>query len=179
MPRIAPLDPPYPADVQGHFDAIMRGAPPLVLFRTVAKSPRAWAKFRGGSLLDKGPLSLRERELLIDRTSALAGNEYEWGVHVSAFAAAAKLTDEEVAATAGAGSAAGCWTAKERALLAAAEALHARASLSDDEFADLRAHCDEDQVLEVLLLCGFYRMVAYVCRGLDLPLEDGAARFPA
>jgi hypothetical protein len=34
-------------------------------------------------------------------------------------------------------------------------------------------------VLEVLLLCGFYRMVAYVANGLDLPLEPGAARFPA
>ena len=28
------------------------GAPPLVLFRTVARSSRAWEKFRGGSLLD-------------------------------------------------------------------------------------------------------------------------------
>ena len=179
MPRIAPLEPPYAADVQGHFDAIMRGAPPLMLFRTVAKSPRAWAKFRGGSLLDKGPLSLRERELVIDRTSALAGNEYEWGVHVGAFAAAAGLTDAEVAATAGEGSTAAFWSGKERALLASVEALHARAALSDDEFAELRAYYDEDQVLEVLLLCGFYRMVAYVCRGLDLSLEDGAARFPS
>lgn len=178
MPRIAPLDPPYPADVQASFDAVMRGAPPLVLFRVLAKSPRAWAKFRGGSLLDRGPLSLRERELVIDRTTALAGCEYEWGVHVTAFAAAARLTAEEAAATAGVGSQAPGWTPAERALLVAAEALHARATLSDTEFADLRAHYDEDQVFEVLLLCGFYRMVAYVANGIGLPLEPTAARFP-
>ncbi|HEY0650162.1 carboxymuconolactone decarboxylase family protein [Phenylobacterium sp.] len=178
MPRIAPLAPPYPDDVQGHFDAIMRGAPPLVLFRTLAKSPRAWAKFRGGSLLDRGPLSLRDRELVIDRTCALAGAEYEWGVHITAFAAAAKLTPDEIAATVHGGSAAPVWSPAERALLAAAEALHNRAALDDPEFAALRAHYDEDQVLEVLLLCGFYRTVAYVCRGLDLPLEPGGARFP-
>lgn len=179
MPRIAPLEPPYPADIQANFDAIMQGAPPLVLFRTLAASERAWRKFRAGSLLDRGPLALRERELLIDRTCALAGNEYEWGVHVSAFAAAARLTPEEVAATAGEGSAAACWNPAERVLLTAAEALHARAALSDAEFAALRAHYDEAQVLEAILLCGFYRMVSYVVGGLDLPLEPGAARFPA
>lgn len=177
--RIAPRAPPYPADIQAQFDAVMRGAPPLVLFRVLARSPRTWARFRGGSLLDKGPLSLRERELVIDRASALDANEYEWGVHVSAFAEAAQLTDEEVAATAGAGSAAPCWTARERTLLAAVEALHARVAWTDAEFAALREHYDEDQVLEVLLLCGFYRTVAYICRGLNLPLEAGAARFPA
>lgn len=179
MPRITPLEPPYAADVQASFDAIMQGAPPLTLFRTLATSERAWRKFRAGSLLDRGPLSLRERELVIDRTCALAGNEYEWGVHIATFAAAARLTPEEVAATAGAGSAAPLWTEAERALQQAAEALHARAALSDDEFAALRAHYDEDQVLEVLLLCGFYRMVSYVVGGLALPLEPGAARFAA
>jgi alkylhydroperoxidase family enzyme len=177
MPRIAPLAPPYPDDVRASFDAIMRGAPPLMLFRTVAKSARAWTRFRGGSLLDRGPLSLRERELVIDRTCALAGNEYEWGVHITAFAAAAKLTPDEIVATVRGGSADPVWNPAERALLAAVEALHARVTLDDAEFADLRAHYDEDQVLEVLLLCGFYRTVAYICRGLDLPLEPNAARF--
>jgi alkylhydroperoxidase family enzyme len=179
MPRIAALEAPYAPDVQASFDAVMRGKPPLVLFRTLAASERAWAKFRGGSLLDRGPLGLRQRELVIDRTCALAGCEYEWGVHVAIFAEAAGLTPDEVAATAGVGSAASGWTVAERALLEAVEALHARASLTDEEFAALRAHYDEAQVLEVLLLCGFYRMVAYVANGLDLPLEPGAARFAA
>lgn len=178
MPRIAPLEPPYPTEVQTVFDAIMKGAPPLVLFRTLATSERAWGKFRGGSLLDRGPLSLRDRELVIDRTTALAGCEYEWGVHVAAFGEAARLTAPEVAATAGEGSAAPVWSEAERALLQAVEALHHRATLTETEFAALRAHYDEDQVFEVLLLCGFYRMVAYVANGLDLPLEPNAARFP-
>lgn len=179
MPRIAPLEPPYAADVQQSFDAIMQGAPPLMLFRTIATSERAWRKFRAGSLLDRGPLGLRDRELVIDRTCALAGNEYEWGVHIAIFAAAAGLTPQEIAATAAEGSAAPLWTEAERALLATAEALHARAALTDAEFAALRAHYDEAQMLEVLLLCGFYRMVSYVVGGLDLPLEPGAARFAA
>ena len=64
----------------------MRGAPPLILFRVIAGNARAWEKFRAGSLLDRGPLSLREREIVIDRTCALTGCEYEWGVHVATFA---------------------------------------------------------------------------------------------
>ena len=81
-PRIAPLAPPYPADLQSQWDRVMRGKPPLLLFRTIARSPRAWEKFVGGSLLDRGPLTLRQREIVIDRTCARCGCEYEWGVHL-------------------------------------------------------------------------------------------------
>jgi hypothetical protein len=44
------------AEIQSQFDRIMRGAPPLMLFRVMASNPRAWEKFRAGSLLDRGPL---------------------------------------------------------------------------------------------------------------------------
>jgi hypothetical protein len=37
-PRIAPVEPPYAADVQSAFDTIMRGAPPLLLFRTLHRT---------------------------------------------------------------------------------------------------------------------------------------------
>src|SRR5271155_739096 len=127
MSRIAPLQPPYEAEIQSQFDRIMRGAPPLMLFRVMASNPRAWEKFRAGSLLDRGPLSLREREIVIDRTCALTGCEYDWGVHVSAFADAAGLTEAEIRATVREGAEAPCWSAPERALIAAADALHARA----------------------------------------------------
>ena len=179
MPRIAPLDAPYAPDVQASFDAIMPpGAPPLALFRTLATSERAWRKFRAGSLLDRGPLSLREREIVIDRACALAGCEYEWGVHVAIFSEPAKLSQEEVRATVLEPAAAACWSPAEQALVGAVDALHARATWTRAEFDALAAHYDCDQIFEVLLLCGFYRTVAYVANGLDLPLEPGAARFP-
>jgi alkylhydroperoxidase family enzyme len=178
MSRIAPLQPPYAPDLQDQFDRIMRGAPPLVLFRVIAGNPRAWEKFRAGSLLDQGPLSLREREIVIDRTCALTGCEYEWGVHVAIFADAARLTDEQVRATVLEGADAPCWSDSERALIAAVDALHHRATLGDAEFAALAAHYDEAKIFEIILLCGFYRTVSYLANGLDLPLEEKAARFP-
>ena len=178
MPRIAPLEPPYQPGLQKAFDAIMKGARPLILFRTVAKSERAWRKFTAGSLLDRGPLSLRAREIVIDRTTALNGCEYEWGVHVTTFAAAAHLTEAEIIATTAKDPACPSWTPAERALIAAVDALQARSTLSDAEFGDLRAHYDEAQVLEIIQLCGFYWMVSYMANALALPLEAKGARFP-
>ncbi|MEH2552172.1 alkylhydroperoxidase family enzyme [Bradyrhizobium sp. AZCC 2262] len=177
-PRIAPLEPPYAPDIAEQFDRIMRGAPPLVLFRVMASNARAWEKFRAGSLLDRGPLSLREREIVIDRTCARTGCEYEWGVHVAAFAAAAHLTEEQVGATVHGGATEACWSEAEQALIAAVDALHDRATLGDAEFAALSAHYDDAKILEIILLCGFYRTVSYLANGLALPLEDKAVRFP-
>jgi alkylhydroperoxidase family enzyme len=178
LSRIAPLEPPYAPEIGAQFDRIMRGAPPLVLFRVMAGFPRAWEKFRGGSLLDRGPLSLREREIVIDRTCALNGCEYEWGVHVATFAEAAQLTEQQVRATVRGAADAACWSAAERILIAAVDALHARATLDDTEFAALSAHYDEAKILEITLLCGFYRTVSYLCNALALPLEEKGARFP-
>jgi alkylhydroperoxidase family enzyme len=178
MSRMAPLQPPYEAEIQGQFDRIMRGAPPLMLFRVVAGQARAWEKFRAGGLLDRGPLLLREREIVIDRTCALTGCEYEWGVHVATFASAALMTGEQVRATVLDGADAPCWSAAEQAMLAAVDALHVRATLGDAEFKALSAHYDDAQILEIILLCGFYHTVSYLANGLDLPLEAKGVRFP-
>src|SRR5438046_8002232 len=156
-PRIAPLQPPYAPEIQEQFDRIMRGAPPLMLFRVMAGNARAWEKFRAGSLLDRGPLSLREREIVIDRTCALTKCEYEWGVHVATFAEAAHLTEEQVRATVLGGPDAPCWSAAERALIAAVDALHHRANLSDAEFGALSEYYEDTKIFEIILLCGFYR----------------------
>src|SRR3977135_3416770 len=172
MSRIAPLEPPYAPEIQQQFDQIMRGAPPLTLFRVVAGHARAWEKFRAGSLLDRGPLSLREREIVIDRTCALTGCEYDWSEHVSPFAEAAHLTDAQVRATVLEGADAPCWSAAEQALIAAVDALHVRATLSADEFKALASHYDDAKVFEIILLCGFYRTVSYLNNGLDLPPEQ-------
>lgn len=178
-PRIAPLSAPYPPEIQAQFDRIMRGAPPLALFRVMAGHARAWDKFRAGGLLDPGPISLRQREIVIDRTCALNKCEYEWGVHVAIFAGRAKLSEEEVRATVQGDATSACWSPAEQVLVAAVDALHHRATLNDEEFMALSAHYNEAQILEIMLLCGFYRTVSYLANGLRLPLEENAVRFPA
>jgi len=176
--RIAPLDAPYPADMQRAFDAIMPpGVPPLVLFTTLARNPHVYAKFRAGSLLDKGTLGLREREIVIDRTTARCGSEYEWGVHVAFFAASAGLTPAQIVATVAGAADDPVWTPREQLLLRLVDALHESCDLDDSLWAGLKSEFSDAQLLELIALTGFYRTVAYFTNALRLPLEPGAPGF--
>ena len=96
--RLAPLEAPFSPDVEKTLEALMPpGVPPLLLFRTIAHNPRVLAKIRAGNLLDRGSIERRDRELVILRTCARCGSEYEWGVHVSVFARRFGLSEEEIA----------------------------------------------------------------------------------
>ena len=178
MARVSALVRPYPENVAADFAHIMGdGREPLLLFTTLAASGRAWTKFRGGALLDGRLLSLREREIVIDRTCARTGCEYEWGVHVAIFAEKAGLARAEIAALLAVPCDLSPWIAREAALIAAVDALHERSTLSDAEFAALEAHFDRDQIVEIIMLAGFYRTVSYLANGLALELEPDAPRF--
>ena len=83
-PRIAPAAELAP-DIEAAITAVMRGRPPLLLFTTLARDARLFHRFFGGGLLDRGHLTLRQREIVIDRTTALCRAEYEWGVHVATY----------------------------------------------------------------------------------------------
>lgn len=180
MPRIAPAEAPYSAEVAAELERIMpAGVEPLVLFRTMARNPRIFARMFAGGLLDKGSLSLRQREIVIDRTTARLGCEYEWGVHVAFFAARAGLDSVQVAATVQGSADAPCWRDEEQALIAAVDALVDRHTIPPAVWAGLAAHFNEAQILEVIALVGYYHTISFLCRALDLPLESYAARFPA
>jgi alkylhydroperoxidase family enzyme len=155
------------------------GVPPLRLFRTVARSPRLLGKLRAASLLGRGsPLDRRDRELAILRTCARCGAEYEWGVHVTAFAARVGLDEARVRATAAAGGDDPVWSDRERAIVRTVDALHDGASVPDGVWRDLAAHFDDAQCLELLFLAGFYHTVSFLVNALRVEPEEGAARLP-
>lgn len=179
MSRIGTLQKPYPEAFAAAMAATMpAGAEPLALFTTIAQSPRAWEKFAGGSLLARGPLSLRDREIVILRSTAKTLCEYEWGIHVNAFAPKAQLTPDQIASTVAGWASDGNWTENEAALLCAVDSLLTDKRLTDDEHKALAAHYDAAQQLEIVQLVGFYHGVALICGAFDIPLEAGAARFP-
>ena len=179
MSRIEPLAKPFPdAFAQAMAATMPPGAEPLALFTTIARSPRAWEKFAGGSLLGRGPLSLRDREIVIDRTTAKVACEYEWGIHVNAFAPKAALTPEQIASTVSGHADDGNWQPNEAALIATVDALLDRKRLTVAEHERLAVHYDDAQRLEIVQLIGFYHGVALIVGAFDIPLEAGAARFP-
>jgi len=176
--RIAPASPPFPADVQTALDNIMRGKPPLALFTTLARDPRLFHKFFSAGLLDRGHLSLRAREIVIHRTTALCRSEYEFGVHVAVFATRAGLDDVQLRSVVHGGPADTCWTDDERSLLLLCDALHADCTIDDALWQRLEHTFSHDAILELVMLAGFYRTVSYLTNALRLPLEPDAARFP-
>jgi alkylhydroperoxidase family enzyme len=178
--RIAAAQPPFPAEIQAWLDRTMPpGKPPLRLFTTLARDPRLFGKFFAAGLLDRGHLTLRQREIVIGRTTALCRSEYEWGVHIAIFGTRVGFTPAQVASLVRGGSADACWVPQEQTMLRLCEALHRDCTLEDTLWQQLRADFSEDAMLELLMLAGFYRAVSYLTNALRLPLEPDAARFPA
>ena len=175
--RIAPLEPPYPAPVQAALDRIMpAGVPPRALFRTLARNERVFLRLMAGGLLDRGSITLREREIVIDRTCARCGCEYEWGVHVAFFAERVGLTPEQVTAIADGDPAA--LPERERLLVRLVDALHDEARVDDVLWAALRGHFGEEQLVELVAVAGFYHLISFMANALRIPLEPFGARFP-
>jgi alkylhydroperoxidase family enzyme len=178
MSRISPAAPPYPESVQAQLDRLTpAGAQPLWLFRVLARDDRLFGRLVGQGLLDRGHLSLREREIVILRVCADHGSEYEWGVHVSVFSERARLTPEHVAATRLPQIEQPCWSPRERLLLALCDELARGTRVSDALWSELAAAYSAEALLELLLLNGFYRTISVLTNTLDMPLEASAARF--
>jgi 4-carboxymuconolactone decarboxylase len=177
-PRVDPIKPPYLPELQAVFDKIMPpGVPPLSLFTTLARVPRIFDRFRAGSLLDRGPVSLRHREIVIDRTCARCGCAYEWGVHVAFFAERVALTPEQVRATWGEAHDP-AWSEEESLLIRAVDELHDTADFSDQLWSELARAFSIEQIFEVIALVGFYHTVSFFANGLRLRAESFAARPP-
>lgn len=178
--RIPAAEPPFPSEIEAALARIMPpGAPPLVLFTTLARNPRVFQRFMAGGLLDKGTITLREREVVINRTTARCGSEYEWGVHIAIFADNAGLTSAQIRATVHGDAHDPVWSPSEALLIRLVDSLHDWAQVPDTLWAELRAAFREEQLIELIVLTGFYHMVSFVTNALRLPLEKDAARFPA
>jgi alkylhydroperoxidase family enzyme len=177
-PRIVPAEPPYSDAVAAAFARVMpEGVPPLVLFRALAVNERVFLRVMAGGLLDRGSLSLRDREIVIDRTCFRCGSEYEWGVHVAFFGPRAKLTDAEIRDLCAADPDATSFGARERLLLRMCDELHATSTVSEALWSALRAEWSDEQLVELVVLAGQYHAIAYATNALRLPLEPFGARF--
>jgi alkylhydroperoxidase family enzyme len=178
-PRVDPVTPPFAPELQAVFDKIMPpGVLPLSLFTTLARVPRIFDRFRAGGLLDRGPVSMRHREIVIDRTCARCRCAYEWGVHVAFFAERVALTQEQVRAT-WSNSSDPVWNDEESLLIRVVDELHDTADVSDQLWSELARAFSVEQIFEVIALIGFYHTVSFFANGLRLRAESSAARPPA
>ena len=181
-PRIVPLEPPFTVQVEDQLSKMMpAGVPPIALFRTFARNlpmteaMNSWGAYELGRRLS---LSMRDREIVIDRTCARCGCEYEWGVHVAFFAERVGLVPDQVASLTTGTADDDCWDEeRERLLIRAVDALHDDADIPDDLWAALATQFSEPNLLDLLLLCGWYHAISFVARASRVPLEVGAPTF--
>lgn len=177
--RVTPAAPPYSPEVEAFLDRMMpQGVAPLVLFTTMARDGRLFARFTGGGLLDRGHLSLRQREIVIARVTARCRSEYEWGVHAAIFGERVGFTAEHLDAVVHGGADAPCWSAEDALLIRFCDSLEARCDVDDELWRQLSQIFSEMALVELLMLAGFYRTVSYLTNALRLPPESFAPRFP-
>ncbi|MEU5885137.1 carboxymuconolactone decarboxylase family protein [Spirillospora sp. NPDC047279] len=181
MPRIEPLSPPYTPEIG---DALRKWMPPgvqqepLQLFRVLHRDPELASRMRvlGAGLLAHGKLSGLDREIVIARACALSECEYEWGVHAAAFGDAVGLSEEQIEATVTGDPAP--WSPAQRLLLQAVDELHTNATLSQETWDGLAGRYDDEQMLEFVVLAGWYRTIGQLINALALDPEPWAAPWP-
>jgi 4-carboxymuconolactone decarboxylase len=181
-PRIAPLEPPYSPEIEAALRKWMppgNDAEPLKLFRTLNIHEQLASRMRplGAGILGHGLVEPRDRELIIHRTCARAGAEYEWGVHVVAFGKPLGLTDAQIAATVRGDSSDPAWSDADAELIALADELYDTATVSDALWAKLAQRFSEEQLIELLVIAGWYRLLSYVINAAGVQREPWAARF--
>jgi len=182
-PRIAPLEPPYSPGVEEMLRKWMppdAGVEPLQLFRTLVVHESLAARMRplGAGILGHGLLEPRDRELMIHRTCARCGAEYEWGVHAAFFGKAVGFDGRQLAATVDGPADDPLWSERERAVIRLADELHDTAEVSDATYGELERNFSAEQILELVVTAGWYHTISFVIAAARIGLEPWAARFP-
>ncbi|MBV9485401.1 MAG: carboxymuconolactone decarboxylase family protein [Frankiaceae bacterium] len=145
------------------------------LFTTMAKHRslfRGWLMF-AGRMMPRGKLPRRDTELVILRTAWLNRCEYELDHH-RRIGAQAGLTADQIDAAAS--ESLDGWTDRERAILSAADELHASHNLTDAAWTELRRHLSEREAIEFLLLVGHYEMLATFINTIGIELDHQTHR---
>jgi 4-carboxymuconolactone decarboxylase len=137
--------------------------PMPAVFRTYARHFRLgepWLQFSAALMTDPA-LDPRYREIVVLRVSWRTRSAYEWHQHVR-LSRQVGLSAEHVQAVID-GPEASLWAPVERTLLTATDELIDGFVVSDRTWAQLSAHFDETQLIELLFVVG-----AYVCNALVL-----------
>ena len=177
-PRFAPLSDAELTPEQEEALKDFRPGPVLNIFRTLARAPKALARFNawGGYVLSRrNDLPAREREIVILRTGFLCKSGYEWTQH-HRIGLREGLTGEEIERIkqgAGAG-----WNAADAALIKATDELHADQFITEPTWAELGRHFTDKQRMDVVFTCGQYTQVSMMLNTFGVQLDEGLTLDP-
>jgi alkylhydroperoxidase family enzyme len=178
-PRIKPLSEPYTPQVAERLKALMRGKDqePIRLFRTFVHNPpmaaglNAWGRYYFSQQLS---LTMRERELVIDRTTARCGCDYEWGVHIAFYGERVELTRDQIRSIAHGKASDPCWDTHDALVIETVDALHDTATIDDELWGRLAGDFTNAQLLDLTLLSGWYHAISFAANAARVEPEDWA-----
>lgn len=151
----------------------------LTVFRALLGHPKLAGAVYSllSTLLWRGRLDPRLRELLIMRIGWRTGSVYEWTQHWRV-ALALDVDPDDLLATRD-------WRATdrlgpaERAVLAAVDETLDAGTIRDETWSACEQHLGDPAVLtEMVVAIGNWRMFSSLLRSLEIPLEDGVAPWP-
>jgi len=156
---------------QGVFDSfVAEQREPIDLYRALANAPDLLVAYRSlpQHLRHAGTTPRRLRELAVLRLAQLVGSAYEWSHH-RPMAVKAGVTETQIGALAS-WRTSDQFDADERAVLAAAEAIH-HVRLSDAEFAALEERLGRTGAMEIVVAVAQYEATARIIQALDVEVE--------
>ena len=176
-PRIEPLLPDDPNASSRTLGSDRNDGRPLNIFLTLAKNPGLYDAFTklGTHLLFKGGIPAREREIVILRVGWRSQSEYEFGQH-TVIGETAGLTDDEISRIAQAEL--DGWSDDDAALVRMADELCADDVVGDGTWQELCKRWKEPELLELLMLAGFYRLVSGLLNSAGVALEPSTPGWP-
>jgi len=178
-PRITPL-----VDLTPELQEIMGGGinspagTPLNIFGTIAHHPRLLKRFMNfaGLFLNKGLLPAREREIVILRVGWNCQSVYEFGQHtvigqrvglsLSEIDALTKMTSEYQ------------WSDRDATLIAMSDDLCNDNCVSESTWKKLAADWKEDELIELVMVAGTYRLVSGFLNTMGVELDQDTPGWP-
>jgi alkylhydroperoxidase family enzyme len=176
-PRIPPVTDPSPEVADMLATGWLHDGKPLNMPRTLAHHPRLLRRFSAfaGLFLMKSELPLRDRELLTLRSTFRTGAEYYFGHHVLV-AERSGISDDVLRRIT---APAEVWSGPDELLVRVADEMVDHAILTDRTYDDLARRYNTAQLMEAILIPGFYRMVAGFVNTLGVEREPGVPGWPA
>lgn len=124
-------------------------------------------------------LPLRQRELIVHRLTARLDNEYEWSLHAASYGERAGLDQDilDATVTTSPGSYSQ-WKDSDLLSVQLVDQLVDSNGIDDSLWRLLSKEYDEETLVSILFLAGFYAQVSWVMNSVRIPNEPGTPRFP-
>ena len=178
-PRIAPVTRPTELQQELFDQQRVGGGGVGNIFATMAHNTRVfrhWSKL-GGTLLFRGSVPAREREIVILRVGWNAQSVYEFGQH-TVIGRNVGLSDDEIRLLCRPVDEGG-WSDADRDLILLADELCADDCVSDPTWARLAERWNDEQLVELVVCAGFYRLVSGFLNSAGVQLDEGVPSWPA